>query len=104
VRTGEEDPACQVCGGILKSATVSFGQPLVPNVIERAFRVAAEGDLFFAIGSSLRVYPIASVVEVAREAGARIVILNAEETPYDDTADAVIRDPIGSVLPQLVAY
>jgi len=104
VRTGEEDPACHVCGGILKSATVSFGQPLVSNVIERAFRVAAQADLFFAIGSSLRVYPIANAVQVAREAGARIVILNAEETPYDDTADAVIRDPIGRVLPQLLAY
>jgi NAD-dependent protein deacetylase/lipoamidase len=103
VRAGEEDPPCRICGGILKSATISFGQPLVPKLIDRALRVAAEADLFFAIGSSLRVYPIASAVQIAGEAGARIVILNAEETPFDDAANAVIRDPIGTVLPQLLA-
>src|SRR5207249_5372418 len=102
VRAGEDDPSCHGCGGILKSATISFGQPLVPEVIERALRSAAEADLFLAIGTSLQVYPIASAVEIARAAGARIVILNAEETPFDATADAVIRHPIGAVLAQLL--
>ena len=102
VRAGEEDPPCRDCGGILKSATISFGQPLVPEVIERALRCAAEADLFLAIGTSLQVYPIAGAVEIAGKAGARIVIVNAQETPFDDAADAVIRKPIGAVLPQIL--
>ena len=102
VRAGEEDPPCRGCGGILKSATISFGQTLVPEVIERALRRAAEADLFLAVGTSLQVYPIAGAVDIAGKAGARIVIVNAEETPFDDAADAVIREPIGVVLPQLL--
>jgi len=102
VRAGEDDPACRDCGGILKSATISFGQALVPEVIERALRCAGEADLFLAIGTTLQVYPVAGAVEIARSAGARIVILNAQETPFDGIADAVIREPIGAVLPQLV--
>jgi NAD-dependent deacetylase len=73
----------------------------VPEVIDRALRFVVEADLFFAIGSSLQVYPIASAVEIAGAGGAGIVILNAEETPFDGMADAVIRDPIGAVLPEL---
>jgi len=102
VRAGEDDPACRDCGGILKSATISFGQALVPEVIERALRSAGEADLFLAIGTTLQVYPVAGAVEIARSAGARIVILNAQETPFDGIADAVVREPIGAVLPQLV--
>ena len=102
VRAGEDDPPCRECGGILKSATISFGQPLVPEVIDRAMRCAAEADVFLAIGSSLLVYPIAGAVEIARRAGARIVIANAEETPFDSIADAIFREPIGKVLPLLV--
>ena len=101
VRAGEEDPSCDVCGGILKSATISFGQPLIPEVIERAFRVAAAADLLLAIGTSLQVYPIAGVVPSAKSAGARIVILNAERTPFDDEAHAVLREPIGCILPDI---
>ena len=101
VRAGEVDPPCRDCGGILKSATISFGQALVPEVIERALRAAGEADVFFAIGTSLQVYPIAGAVEMAKTAGARIVILNAEPTPFDGVADAVFREPIGAVLPQL---
>ena len=74
----------------------------MPEVIDRAMRCAGEADLFLSIGTSLQVYPIAGAVEIARDAGATIVILNAEETPFDAVADAVIRDPIGAVLPQLV--
>ncbi len=102
VLAGEPDPPCRDCGGILKSATISFGQNLVPEVIARALRCAGEADLFFSIGTSLQVYPIAGAVEVAKNAGARLVILNAQETPFDDLADAVFRDPIGTVLPSLV--
>jgi NAD-dependent deacetylase len=102
VRAGEADPPCRNCGGILKSATISFGQPLEPQVINRAMRVAGEADVFLSIGTSLQVYPIADTVPLAKSAGARIVILNAESTPYDKVADALISDPIGSTLPGLL--
>ena len=101
VRAGEQDPPCEVCGGILKSATVSFGQPLVPETIERALRAMEQADLLLAIGTSLQVYPIASAVPIAKAAGARVVIVNAEPTPFDDLADAVLRQPIGEIVPAL---
>ena len=103
VRAGEEDPPCRDCGGILKSATISFGQPLVPEVIDRAMQAAGEADLLLAIGSTLQVYPVAGAVPRAKAAGARIVIVNAEPTQFDDIADAVIRRQIGEVLPALCA-
>jgi NAD-dependent deacetylase len=102
VRAGEADPPCRDCGGILKSATISFGQALVPELIERAMCVSGEADLFFAVGTSLQVYPIAGAVTAARASGAKIVILNAEPTPFDGIADAVFREPIGAMLPQLL--
>jgi NAD-dependent deacetylase len=101
VRAGEEDPPCRDCGGILKSDTISFGQQLVPEVIDRAMRVAGEADVFLAIGSTLQVFPVAGTVEVARSAGARVVIINGEPTAFDDFADAVFHAPISEVLPQL---
>ena len=103
VRAGEPDPACRDCGGILKSDTISFGQALVPEVIERAMRVAAEADLMLAIGTTLQVYPVAGAVPIARRAGARIVIVNAEPTAMDEIADAVLRGPIGEILPAICA-
>lgn len=103
VRAGEADPPCRSCGGILKSATISFGQQLVPEVIDRAMRAAAEADLFLSVGTSLQVYPIAGAVHLAKRAGAKLVIVNAEPTPFDDLADAVFNDSISDVLPRLVA-
>jgi len=103
LRTGDEDPPCTECGGILKSATISFGQALVPRVIERAMVAAETADLLLAIGSSLQVYPIAAAVPAARAAGARVVIVNAEPTPFDEVADAVLRGRIGELLPALIA-
>ena len=103
VRAGEDDPACGRCGGILKSATISFGQSLDPEVIQRAMRAAERADLLLAIGTSLQVYPVAGAVPIAKAAGARLVIVNAEPTPFDDLADAVLRDPIGQVLPAIVS-
>ena len=102
VRAGEADPACEACGGILKSDTVSFGQQLVPEVIDRAMQAAAEGDLFISVGTSLQVYPIAGTVQIAKRARARVVIVNAEPTPFDPIADAVLRTPIGETLPRLL--
>jgi NAD-dependent deacetylase len=102
VRAGEADPPCRNCGGILKSATISFGQQLVPEVIDRAMQAAAEADLFLSVGTSLQVYPIAGAVQIAKHAGARLVIVNAEPTPFDDIADAVFNEPISEVLPTIV--
>ena len=99
--TGEDDPPCSLCGGILKSDTISFGQNLVPEVIERAMHSAAEADCFIAVGTSLQVYPIAGAVPAAKSAGARVVIVNAEPTPFDDIADAVLSDAIGATLPRI---
>lgn len=102
VRAGEEDPRCHDCGGILKSDTISFGQQLVPEVIDRAMQVAAEADLFLAVGSTLQVYPVAGAVDIARAAGAKVIIVNAEPTPYDDLADAVLPGSISEILPAIL--
>lgn len=101
VKAGEDDPPCLSCGGILKSATISFGQPLVPDVIDRAMRAASQAHVLLAVGTSLQVYPVAGLVPLAKEAGARVVIVNAEPTPFDTLADAVLSQPIGDVLPLL---
>lgn len=103
VRAGEADPACRACGGILKSATVSFGQALVPEVIDRALRAAAEAEVLLAVGSSLQVYPVAGAVPAAKSAGARVVIVNAEPTALDDLADALLPGSISAILPRLCA-
>ena len=102
VRAGEEDPACRDCGGILKSDTISFGQQLVPEVIDRAMQAAGEADLFLAVGTSLQVYPVAGAVDIARSAGAKLVIVNAEPTPFDEVADAVFNASISEVLPAIL--
>ena len=103
VRSGEDDPPCRECGGILKSDTISFGQPLVPEVIARAVTASAEADCLLAVGSSLQVYPIASIVPAAIAAGVHVVIVNAQPTPFDDIADVTLNAPIGEVLPALCA-
>ncbi|HEX2883077.1 MAG TPA: Sir2 family NAD-dependent protein deacetylase [Candidatus Limnocylindria bacterium] len=103
VRRGEPDPPCEVCGGILKSATVSFGQNLDATLLSRAEEAAAACDLFLAIGTSLTVYPVARLPELAMEFGARLVIVNAEPTPLDERADAVLRGSCGVILDRLVS-
>jgi NAD-dependent deacetylase len=103
VRAGEADPPCRSCGGILKSATISFGQGLVQRDLERAGTAARRCDLMLAVGTKLSVYPIAGVVPVAKEAGARVVILNAEPTEMDSLADVVLRGSISALLPRLLS-
>jgi NAD-dependent deacetylase len=103
VRAGDPDPACEACGGILKSATISFGENLVADDLDRAQREASRATLFLALGTSLGVYPAAALPEIALRAGARLVIVNAQETPFDPVADAVLRDQLGTVLPALAA-
>jgi NAD-dependent deacetylase len=102
VRAGEDDPACLLCGGIVKSATISFGQSLTPGVIERAFDAAADCDALIAIGTTLQVYPVANLVPIAAQAGAAIIIVNAESTAMDHHADVLLRGSASDILPLLL--
>lgn len=103
VRAGETDPGCQDCGGILKSATISFGEHLVAEDLQRSQRAASRADVFLALGTSLTVYPAAALPEFALANRARLVIVNAQSTPFDGQAAAISRDQLGDVLPDLVA-
>ena len=102
VRNGDEDPHCEHCGGLLKSATVSFGQSLDAGDLRRAELAAVECDLFLAVGTTLAVYPVNETVPVAKQSGARVVIVNGEATAMDGLADVVINAGISTVLPQIV--
>jgi NAD-dependent deacetylase len=102
VDAGDPDPMCPQCFGLVKSATVSFEQALFPDVVDRALALAAEADLVLAVGSSLVVYPAAELPLVALRNGARLVIVNAEPTPYDGVADLVVRGSAGEVLGEAV--
>jgi NAD-dependent deacetylase len=102
VAAGEADPPCLSCGGILKSATISFGQPLDVDVLDRARDAARSADLMLVAGSSLTVQPAAGLVGLAARAGATVLVCNGSATPYDELAAAVLRDPLGQVLPALV--
>ncbi|MBI2168480.1 MAG: Sir2 family NAD-dependent protein deacetylase [Actinobacteria bacterium] len=102
VRHGEDDPPCERCGGILKSATISFGQNLEPAVIARAESAASRSDVFLALGTSLTVYPVAYLPEYALSAGAKLVVVNGQDTPFDPHAHAVFQDRIADVLPPLI--
>jgi len=102
VRAGEADPACLVCGGMLKSATISFGENLVAADLGRAQQAAATSDVFLAVGTSLGVYPAAALPEIALRNGAALAVLNGESTPFDSAARFVVRERLGTVLPDLV--
>jgi NAD-dependent deacetylase len=102
VRAGEEDPDCPRCGGLLKSATVSFGQSLDAEDLRRSEIAAHEADVFLTVGTSLGVYPINETVRIAKHAGARVVILNGEPTEMDHLGDIVLHDRIAAALPLIV--
>jgi NAD-dependent deacetylase len=102
VEAGEEDPHCRLCGGVIKSTTILFGQPLVVADLIRAERAAGTADLLLAVGTKLSVSPVCDLVPIAQAGGARIVILNNEPTAYDFLADSVIRAQIADALPRLV--
>lgn len=104
VRAGEEDPECPLCGWILKSATVSFGQSLDPVDLERAERASTECDLFLAVGTTLAVSPINRTAVIAVHSGARLVIVNDEATEFDSLADVLVRGSISEVLPVICAW
>jgi NAD-dependent deacetylase len=103
VEAGDPDPRCLRCEGILKVDTVMFGEMLDPDVLDQAARIAMNCEQFWAVGTSLRVDPAASLCAIAVERGAKLIIVNAEPTPYDEIAAEVIREPIGSALPRMAA-
>jgi NAD-dependent protein deacetylase/lipoamidase len=96
-------PLCDACGGLLKPATISFGQALRPEVLEEAFGLARRADLLLVLGSSLVVYPAAAIPEAAVAAGASLVIINREPTPLDDRAAVILHGPVEDLLPRLAA-
>jgi NAD-dependent deacetylase len=102
VAAGEDDPECLACGGILRSTTVSFGQPLDGEVLRDARTATLDCELFVAAGTSLSVYPAAGLVGLAVRSGTQVVICNAEPTPYDDMVAEVVRGPLTEVLPALI--
>ncbi|MFG2924535.1 NAD-dependent deacetylase [Streptomyces sp. NPDC048305] len=102
VEAGDPDPPCTVCGGILKSATVMFGERLDPEVLAQAMAIAKASQVFIAVGTTLQVQPAASLAGIAVEHGARLIVVNAEPTPYDESAQEVVREPIGTALPALL--
>ncbi|AUH39714.1 SIR2 family NAD-dependent protein deacylase [Streptomyces sp. CMB-StM0423] len=102
VEAGEADPPCLECGGILKSATVMFGERLDPAVLGEAAAIAEACEVFLAVGTSLQVQPAAGLAGLAADHGARLIVVNAEPTPYDDRAAEVVREPIGTALPPLL--
>ncbi|MFI5806898.1 SIR2 family NAD-dependent protein deacylase [Streptomyces sp. NPDC051561] len=102
VEAGESDPACAKCGGILKSSTVLFGEHLDDRVVAEAVAITKGCEVFIAVGTSLQVYPAATLPGLAADNGARLIIVNAEPTPFDDRADSVLREPIGTALPELL--
>ncbi|MET8665628.1 SIR2 family NAD-dependent protein deacylase [Streptomyces tendae] len=102
IEAGEDDPPCLDCGGVLKPATVMFGERLDPVVLGEAAAISKACQVFVAVGTSLQVEPAAGLAGVAVEHGARLIVVNAEPTPYDDLADEVVREPIGTALPELL--
>ena len=95
---GEEDPHCKKCGGLLKAATISFGEAMPVDEMRRAEICSRECGLFIVIGSSLLVYPAASMPIIAKQAGSRLVIINYTPTDMDSQADIVIHDKAGPVM------
>ena len=102
VAAGERAPRCRKCDGFLKPATISFGQAMPRDVVTQAVVAAEACDLILVAGSSLVVEPAASIPRVARQAGARLIIVNRDPTPLDGIAEAVVRGEIGVVLPKLL--
>jgi len=99
---GDPDPSCLRCGGILKTATVMFGQALDPDVLDAAVAAARSCEVLLAVGSTLRVHPAAGLCEVAVEAGAELIVVNDSDTAYDHLAARIVRAPISEALPVLV--
>ncbi len=103
LESGDAVPTCLQCGGVLKPATVSFGQMLPPDILRQAMELARRADCFLALGTSLQVQPAASLVDVAKEHGASVVVVTRSSTPYDGLADVKLDHPLAACLPRIVA-
>lgn len=104
LEAGVDIPLCDHCGGLIKSATISFGQPLPADVLTEAFDLSMSTDLVLALGSSLVVEPAASIPLQAKNNGAKLVIVNRTETPLDGLAEIVVHQSIGSTLSQVAKH
>jgi NAD-dependent deacetylase len=102
VSAGDEDPLCERCGGLLKPATISFGQVLPRAVLDEAFALATSADLFLVLGTSLAVHPAAAIPDAAADAGARLVVVNREPTPVDGRAAVVLYGAVEEILPAIL--
>jgi NAD-dependent deacetylase len=102
--SGGRSPDCPECGGYIKTATISFGQSMPEAAMRRAQDLAEASDLFVAIGSSLVVWPAAGIPLLAKRNGARLVIINRDETDCDQSADLVVRGDIGAVLAPFISH
>ena len=101
VQAGDLDPKCELCGGILKSDTILFGQSLDQDVMQQAMQASSECEVFLAVGTSLSVFPACNTLPRAKSCGAKIVIVNGQPTEMDMYADAIVNAPISDVLPQI---
>jgi NAD-dependent deacetylase len=104
IASGGEAPDCAACGGAIKSATVSFGQAMPEAAMRRAEALTLACDLFLAVGSSLVVWPAAGFPLMAKRNSARLVIINREATEFDDIADLVVHDDIGTTLAPFIVH
>jgi len=104
IKKGQKVPHCDGCGGLLKPATISFGQSMPEKETQEAYHRSSLCDLFIVVGSSLVVQPAASMPLVAKRNGARLVIINRDPTPYDDMADVVVHGQAGSTMASILEY
>ena len=102
IKQGQKAPRCDDCGGILKPATISFGQSMPERETQEAYHRSSLSDLFIVIGSSLVVQPAASIPMIAKQNKAKLIIINRDPTPYDDIADIVIHRQAGSTMASIL--
>lgn len=101
VVAGESDPKCELCGGILKSDTILFGQPLDQDVMSRALAASSNCEVFIAVGTSLSVFPAANTLPRAKSCGAKVIIVNGQPTEMDHYADVVLNGEISEIMPNI---
>jgi len=104
VEKGDDAPECDACGGPIKARTISFGQGMPEKEMRLATEVTLKSDLYVAIGSSLVVWPAAGFPLLAKRNGARLIIINRESTDFDDVADLVVHEDIGTVLEPFIVH
>jgi len=102
-RIAQQDvPTCDRCGGSLKPDVILFGEPLPKRVYDQAVKKERSAELLLTVGTSLEVYPAASLPEIAKKSGAKIISIDSERTPWDDLCDYKVNGPAGEILPRIV--